>query len=129
MKAAREERGLTIKELARYTRLGPRTIARLEQGDFDKLSVLGIVSMVLGLTLTIGVERAPGPRRPTLYELVAQNEDEAKAERAVRQSRSEKRVIAIEEMPAEFVDALREPYHSPEQEALDHLLDEQKSKG
>ena len=58
VKAAREERGLTIKELARYTHLGPRTIARPEQGDFDKLSVLGIVSMVLGLTLTIGVERA-----------------------------------------------------------------------
>lgn len=124
VKAAREERGLSIKELARYTRLGPRIISRLEQGYFDRVSALEIVCAVLGLTLTISVERAPGLRRPTLYELVAQNEDEARAERAAWRTRSEKRVISIEELPQEFVDELRKPYYNPEQEALDHLLDE-----
>lgn len=124
VKSAREERGLSIKDLARYTRLGPKTINRLEQGDFDRVSALQVVCLVLGLTLTIGVERAPGPRRPILYELVAQDEDELKAERAVPRNRSEKRVIAIEELPQEFIDALREPYYNSEQEALDRLLDD-----
>lgn len=41
-----------------------------------------------------------------------------------RLKRRDKQVIAIEEMPEEFIAALREPYFDEEQAALDHLLDE-----
>jgi prevent-host-death family protein len=41
-----------------------------------------------------------------------------------RLKRRDKQVIAIEEMPDEFVRALEAPYHDDEQAALDGLLDE-----
>ncbi|MBF0393791.1 MAG: hypothetical protein HQL38_14025 [Alphaproteobacteria bacterium] len=37
----------------------------------------------------------------------------------------DKMVILIEEMPEDFVAALREPYFDAEQAALDHLMDEE----
>jgi hypothetical protein len=43
--------------------------------------------------------------------------------------RQERQAIWIEELPQEFIDALRKPYCSTEQEALDSLLDETKSEG
>ncbi len=36
----------------------------------------------------------------------------------------DKMLIAMEEMPEDFVLALSEPYHNPEQAALDHLMDD-----
>lgn len=41
-----------------------------------------------------------------------------------RLKRRDKTVTAIEDVPANFLLALREPYFAPEQAALDHLLDE-----
>ncbi|HYG88014.1 MAG TPA: type II toxin-antitoxin system prevent-host-death family antitoxin [Azospirillum sp.] len=41
-----------------------------------------------------------------------------------RLKRRDKQVIAIEEMPEEFIAALREPVDDPELAALDHLLDD-----
>jgi prevent-host-death family protein len=41
-----------------------------------------------------------------------------------RLKRRDKIVIALEEMPEEFVTLLREPYYDAEQAALDHLMDE-----
>ncbi len=41
-----------------------------------------------------------------------------------RLKRRDKMVMAIEEMPEEFIRALHEPYFSAEQAALDRLLDE-----
>ncbi len=41
-----------------------------------------------------------------------------------RLKRRDKLVIAMEEMPDEFVQALQQPYDNPEQAALDHLMDE-----
>jgi PHD/YefM family antitoxin component YafN of YafNO toxin-antitoxin module len=41
-----------------------------------------------------------------------------------RLKRRDKLVIAMDEMPEEFIRALNEPYYSAEQAALDHLLDE-----
>lgn len=44
--------------------------------------------------------------------------------RALRHLRGH-RVIGVEKMPTEFVRALQQPYDSPEQAALNHLLDEE----
>ena len=41
-----------------------------------------------------------------------------------RLKQRDRQAIAIEDMPAEFVDALQNPVHDPEAEAFDHLLDE-----
>ncbi len=41
-----------------------------------------------------------------------------------RLKRRDKQVIAIEELPEEFLEALQKPYFDQEQAALDHLLDE-----
>ncbi len=41
-----------------------------------------------------------------------------------RLKRRDKAVIAMEEMPAEFLRALEEPYFDAEQAALDRLMDE-----
>jgi hypothetical protein len=38
--------------------------------------------------------------------------------------RSERQVISIEELPEEFIAALKEPYDNAEQAALDYLMDE-----
>ncbi len=37
---------------------------------------------------------------------------------------SERQVISIEELPEEFIAALKEPYDNAEQAALDYLMDE-----
>lgn len=42
-----------------------------------------------------------------------------------RLKRRDKVVISMEEMPEEFIAAMREPYFDAEQAALDHLLDEE----
>lgn len=41
-----------------------------------------------------------------------------------RLKRRDKAVIAIEDMPEEFVRALEQPYHNPQMAALDHLMDD-----
>lgn len=41
-----------------------------------------------------------------------------------RLKRRDKQVIAMEDIPDEFIQALQQPYHDDEQAALDHLLDE-----
>lgn len=41
-----------------------------------------------------------------------------------RLKRRDKAVIAMEEMPEEFIRALQEPYFDAGQAALDHLMDE-----
>ncbi|HWK48079.1 MAG TPA: type II toxin-antitoxin system Phd/YefM family antitoxin [Stellaceae bacterium] len=41
-----------------------------------------------------------------------------------RLKRRDRQVIAMENLPEEFIRALREPYDDREQAALDHLLDE-----
>ncbi|NIE81437.1 type II toxin-antitoxin system Phd/YefM family antitoxin [Asaia sp. As-1742] len=41
-----------------------------------------------------------------------------------RLRRRDRVVVAIEDLPDEFADALSEPYANPAQAALDHLLDD-----
>ncbi len=41
-----------------------------------------------------------------------------------RLKRRDKQVIAMEELPEEFIQAMSEPYYDAEQAALDHLMEE-----
>jgi transcriptional regulator with XRE-family HTH domain len=82
VKAAREERGLTIAQLSRYTHVGPRIIARLESGECNvRWADLERLCAVLGLIISVG---RVAHRRPTLYELQAQDEEETETLRGVR---------------------------------------------